>query len=467
MNKLYGILAVLTVAAVSQGAVTTMPSPALSFSPSATPVDLTDWYLGEKSILFVHYSFGGHPDDVDMKGPPGSVCPDGTRATNINQVADALDVEDFADDCQKFGFDTVIFTAWHRGMYMLYPSALMNKWCPGHSSKRDLLGEVISALRSRGMKVIVYIHVWALPDEDKERLGWLDPTGKYLKFNDDMNLLFEELLARYGNDIAGFWYDVGLKNMDKPRLMATIKSYNPNLISYLGTDNVRYKASDPSTWIDNWKSVGRNNSLFYAGAWYAWRAEKTEGRRFKDRTVEYLYKYTVLQAATVGEGTTSSGHPYVGSVLWGAAPYVGGEGCQWENGVEADSTLFGQRFRSVQESIQGTRPSHSYVTVAGSTVNNLEYGIVATTSADGSSEYIHVLRPPSGSTLTLPAPANKAKFNAVGEMLPSGARVKVLQNASRVTITIPATQSWDPIGTVIKLGVDYTPPAPPPVTRNN
>lgn len=73
MNKLYGILVLLTVAAVSQAAVTTMPSPAISFSPSATPVDLTDWYLGEKSILFVHYSYGGHPDDVDMKGPPGSV----------------------------------------------------------------------------------------------------------------------------------------------------------------------------------------------------------------------------------------------------------------------------------------------------------------------------------------------------------------------------------------------------------
>ncbi|MCX6877747.1 MAG: hypothetical protein NTW21_28640 [Verrucomicrobia bacterium] len=63
-------------------------------------------------------------------------------------------------------------------------------------------------------------------------------------------------------------------------------------------------------------------------------------------------------------------------------------------------------------------------------------------------EYLHVLNPPTGTTLHLPVPADAKKFPSA-TMLVSGRAATLVQDATGMHIKIP--EAWDPLNTVIKL----------------
>jgi hypothetical protein len=66
-------------------------------------------------------------------------------------------------------------------------------------------------------------------------------------------------------------------------------------------------------------------------------------------------------------------------------------------------------------------------------------------------EYVHVLRHPTGTTLDLPVPADGKVFTSA-TMLVSGHSATLSQNTGGVHITVP--DAWDSLNTVIKLAVD-------------
>lgn len=155
-------------------------------------------------------------------------------------------------------------------------------------------------------------------------------------------------------------------------------------------------------------------------------------------TSAQVFRYTVLQAGAATQG------PGVG---WSYSPFSDG---QWE--VGAKETLAGVKslMDPVRASIIGTMPSNSYPRAEGVTINTLPNGIVATRKRDDSREYIHVLTPPSGSTLTLPVPADGKTFSSA-RLLSTGAAVSLTQNGSGVALTLPAGATWNTTDTVIEL----------------
>jgi hypothetical protein len=124
-----------------------------------------------------------------------------------------------------------------------------------------------------------------------------------------------------------------------------------------------------------------------------------------------------------------------------------------DRGYAAQETLAG---------IKNTLPSTSYVTPQGSRIATLPHSVVATRSVDGSHEYIHVLRAPTGTeektreryvnVLQLPPPADGKEF-AKAVLLRSGREAKLGQNEQGLRIEVPRHDAWDPIDTVIKLTV--------------
>ncbi|WP_129312270.1 hypothetical protein [Streptomyces sp. L2] len=103
----------------------------------------------------------------------------------------------------------------------------------------------------------------------------------------------------------------------------------------------------------------------------------------------------------------------------------------------------------IKESLFGTRPSTSYPTVSGNTIHDLVWG-VATKSSDDRFEYLHVLKPPSHTTLSLPVPEDGTVFGRA-TLLKDGTPVALSQDTKGVRLTIPG--SWDANDTVIKLTV--------------
>jgi hypothetical protein len=103
----------------------------------------------------------------------------------------------------------------------------------------------------------------------------------------------------------------------------------------------------------------------------------------------------------------------------------------------------------VRSSVVDTYPSPSWPTADQSTVGSLSWG-VATRSADNMTTYLHVLKAPTGSTLSISAPADGRIFSDA-RLLASGAAVAVTQSASGVSVTLPAGTPWDGTDTVIAL----------------
>ena len=155
-------------------------------------------------------------------------------------------------------------------------------------------------------------------------------------------------------------------------------------------------------------------------------------------TSTQVFRYTVLQAGAATQG------PGIG---WSYSPYSDGE---WEVGAKETLTSVKALMDPVRASIVGTMPSNSYPLADGQRINALPNGIVATRKVDDSKEYIHVLNPPIGSTLQLPAPADGKLFSAAS-LLANGVAVTLAQNASGVTLTLPGGQTWNSVDTTLEL----------------
>jgi hypothetical protein len=106
----------------------------------------------------------------------------------------------------------------------------------------------------------------------------------------------------------------------------------------------------------------------------------------------------------------------------------------------------------IGRSITNTYASTAYVTPAGATIDSLQWGVVATRSIDDAYEYIHVLTPPAGNTLSLPPPADRKIF-ASAQLLANGQPVTLVQNSADVRLSLQGTNAWNGVDTVIALRV--------------
>ncbi len=391
--------------------------------------------------------------------------PDGSIPATGDQTADGFDAKSLAEDLKRFGVEYVIFTVWHANTHLLYPSAASDRWFPGHSVQRDLIGEMIQAVKAQGIAVLLYTHPrdgHDFSEQDAIATGW-GAAGKPFtpnpnpatfdrkRWNDFINDIYAEMLDRYGAEIVGLFIDEGSAKgdsesvVDYPRLRKTIKSRNPELVmihNYYGNlyscdmgekeywNWGEFASADGRTWPSHTMPV----ATVITKNWWAEAPLGTPVVRF---SVEDLYRYTVLQAGTCIDG---------GGVQFAAGPYVGGG---WETGVAETMTALARLIEPVACSIKGTFASHSFPTGSGTTVNNMTWG-VATRSQDGKREYIHVLKAPQGSTLSLPCPTSWAEF-VHATIVPTGRQVCLIQNTTGVHLTLPPGETWNPLDTVIEL----------------
>ena len=142
----------------------------LNPTPNPTTVDTTEVnFLKNNSFRAMKYGIFVHYVKDLTVFSNGNICSDMAVLTN-NFNADT-----FASDIEEMGVEYVIFTAWHADMNLLYPSPKMDSWISGHTTKRDLIGAMIDAVRSKGIKVLLYTHPYLgyhFTDIEKTLTGW-------------------------------------------------------------------------------------------------------------------------------------------------------------------------------------------------------------------------------------------------------------------------------------------------------
>ncbi len=352
----------------------------------------------------------------------------------------------------------LIFTAWHCGMNPLYPSDKMEEWLgPGHSSQRDLLQELLDACDAKGIDVYFYTQPSEAHDftpAEQAAVGYVNQSTPTTTYNNFINEVFAEITERYKTQFKGFWFDKGLSYgcTDTKRIGETIRAIMPDAVliantfanesadfGALETKNPKVTfGRDGYTGISNtdeetWPAYERSISFVSDRSW---SAEPGGTIRY---TSEQMYKYTVLEAGVNEEG---------GGVAWAMGPYPTTT-ISWNSGILSGMTGLGTMIDEVGESIKGTVPSDSWPTAEGTTISDLDWGI-ATRSADGNYEYLHVLKSPSGTTLTIDAPDDGREYTSAVN-LRTGNSCSFSQTSSQVSITLNSSDSWDSVDTVIKL----------------
>jgi hypothetical protein len=427
--------------------------------------------------FFVHYVWGGSAYQATINR-------DGSMPAGLNDLADRFNAEQFAADLAAMRVEYVVFTAFHANMNTLFPSKVMEKWLPGHCSKRDLLGDMIKACKAKNIPVLFYTHPRDGHDctpAEQARTGWVagqSPNPDFnrwdkTKWNNFINEFYGELADRYGNDILGLYLDEGSaaadsdRVVDYPRLCKTVTANHPQLLlmqndygnlyaCHIGNSEVFYNGSHGTPDGDQWQSAKKPISIVVGSIFWAAFAEgKNEPAQKSDKvgynrwiqyTPEAMFRYTVLQAGACTDG---------GGVLWAAGTYPGGG---WETGVLDRMKSTGSLVQAVAPAIKNTYPSTSYPTRPGTRIADLQWG-VATRSPDDLREYLHVLKAPAGSSvLNLPPPADGKKF-ASAKLLKSGKPVRFTQSAAGLRIELPVGESWDPLDTVIALEVTADSPS--------
>lgn len=435
-------------------------------------------YRTMKYGFFVHYVWGGDAYSA-------TINKDGSMPAGLDDLANRFDAEGFARDIQAMGVEYVLFTAWHADMNVLYPSKVMEKWRPGHSAKRDLIGDMIKACKAKGIQVLLYTHPrdgHDFTDADMVRTGWARGEGSNpdfdkwnrAKWNDFINEVYGELVERYGKDILGLYLDEGsgaadsYRVLDYPRLRKTITTKHPNVLMMqndygnlysadIGNKEIFYHNGFDTPDGDQWPSYKIPISVVVGSIfWSAFPEGKSEPAQKSAKvgfnkwipyTPEAMFRYTVLQAGSNTDG---------GGTLWAAGPYAGGG---WETGVLDRMKRTGALIKPVERSIKNTYPSLSWPTAPGKRIADLSWG-VATRSTDDLTEYLHVLKAPSGGSMSLrlPAPADGRKFSSA-LLLENSKPVSLKQEAEALTITLPEGSSWNPVDTVIAL--QAAPDSPP------
>lgn len=423
------IAALLVLASAAAQAATNHPSVG-TINPGVSSMQLAkddkesglsrhDIWMRLKYGIFSHYVW----NDYGMS--PGVPNADGTHAKTIDEFADNFDVPNYVDQLEKAHVQYVVFTAWHSGTCPLFPSAAMAKWAPDRKScpKRDLLGDLADACRAKGIRLFFYVHPY-------------QPVCN--PHNDWINDLFAELVERYGSRIDGLWIDENMQDgtqdrvVDYPRLLKTIRDRNPELVLIQnGGANYGVDGTQEVQWEFNEGRMISQYQIFTQTA----------------KSPADMLVTTVIQAAANAMG---------GGIQWSIDAH--GAGVNTRGGLSAACKPmlddFVKIFTPIAESVKNTYPSSSYPPpFQGAVVrkSGLKWG-VATKAWDDSREYLHVLIPPAGDTLSLPPPADGKVF-AKARLLASGLPVGLAQSNRGLSLTLPAGMSWTTPDTVIVMDV--------------
>ena len=401
------------------------------------------WFDRARYGLFVHYV------------PELTTDASGNKTADIEVMANGFNAQQLANDAAAFGFEYVMFTVMHYRMRPLYPSDVTKTWRPSLGQPtRDVIRDLINALKPKGIRLMLYVHSTDGNDfsaTDRAACGFDDATNRYKKWNDYVNALFAEVVTRYGADLDGLYQDMCFspeyQNMiDKQRIRTTMLLGNPDkiLVGNESTTNRDAKADAmdfpseeyyPPGGVDGWKGFHQQIATVVGGNWWA---SIPTGKNAAKISGQDLYRFSVVQASL----TTAGG------MAWDAGVYRGGG---WEDGVAAMFMGAATLMAPVGESIKGTVPSTSYPTPADASLGTLANGIVAMKSRDDAFEYVHVMKPPAGKTLSLPAPSDKKVFSSA-TLLPSGHVVTLTGGGGNsLTLTLAAADSWAAADTVIEL----------------
>ena len=398
-----------------------------------------EYFARARVGLFTHYTYATYAENKGTNwGGTHYSRTDPRGAVSAEEAAALFDGKKYARTAHDLGAEYVVFTVCHAGFNLLFPSETMKKTGCLHkcTDTSDGIRKLLDGLRPYGIPLVLYMPPnddHDIVEADLQQMGWA--AGKEARM-DFIKRLIREIYDRYGNEIAGFWFDQCGPTED---VRDFVKACNPEAVVFVNTgitaNTVRHPLSDfivseyygsiegcdSDTLPVHYSQVNRQ-----IGNWWA-----TGGHAPTD--ARNLYRYSVRTIAVEGQ--------YNGGIAWSCGPYLDQT---WEDGVRELLGELGGLLRC-HEGIYGTVPGTSYVEEPNAVLTKDKWG-VSTQSPDGSVVYLHVLNLPEDGILRLDAPADGKRFAEAWF-----GREKLSLTASGDGYMIPMPAETDTIDTVIRL----------------
>jgi hypothetical protein len=379
--------------------------------------------------------------------------PDGRENATLDEFTNAFDVKTFASQMEEMGMEYVVFTAWHKAIYCLGPNQALEKWLPGHTAKRDLIGEIADALHAKGIKLVIYAHPndgHDLTPDEQAKIGFSNRAeDKGVTLNKFTNEFFAELAARYSKkpNVIGFWWDSWWSNdapVDMVRLRKTVleefpgaitlsNKFDPAFIDFLSIEGggpppfeqmTAFKDNLTFFTLGDWWSAGPGSS------WYGGRAISPEE----------MYRFLMLNVGT--------GAP--GGMTWAMSPLADGNTWPGDNAPLEAMKALAKLIEPVRPTICNMLPSHNWVLPSGTRWPTAP-AFVASRSPSNKLEFIHVIKPPAQRFIDLPKPTES--FSAA-RMFLCKKPVAMTMEDDHLRLTLPDGETWSDLDTVIELAID-------------
>ncbi|MEU3922420.1 discoidin domain-containing protein [Streptomyces sp. NPDC029004] len=354
----------------------------------------------------------------------------------------------WVQEAQKLHTQYLVLATFHSrlGYARPWPSKI-----PGScSTKRDFLGELITAAKAKGLKTILYMTddpQW----HDEGGHEWLDSAAysKYKGRNVDLTGRdgfgefsydnFFEVMDRYP-DLGGFWIDNDNAYWESHSLYAQVYQKRPNYT--ISNNNEDTPIMDM---ISNEQKTGMSPSYDYPQAVYTAAPRLVEADFKLPSTGSWWYTGSdpaVDRKLTLGRLITNAGSSV--KALMAETAMVGGR----LPGNQAAFNNFAKGYLdAIAESLHGTEGGgYLHGGLAPGFWNDGSHGVTTVSRTDPDKHYIHVLTPPSASTLRLRD--NGYRVTGVRN-LRTGAPIAYGQSGG--TLSLSGLGGWDPYDTVFKV----------------
>jgi len=409
-------------------------------APAAKPLDLDnprqDFLRGSVGGLFLHWGQRTAPAHTSCTGWESDVTSGGwTPGYWVNEAL-------------KLHTRYLVLATFHSrlGYARPWPSKI-----PGScSTERDFVGELITAAKAKGLKVILYMtddpqwhneggHEWldsAAYSSYKGKTVDLTTRDGFGQFSYDN---FFEVMDRYP-DLGGFWIDNDNAYWESHDLYAQIQQKRPTYT--LSNNNEDTPIMDM---ISNEQKTGMSPSYDYPQAIYTAQPRLTEADFKLPSSGAWWYdgsNPSVDKMLTLGRLITNAGSSV--KALMAETAQVNGK---FPSNQAAFNNFADSYLDPIWESLNGTEGGgYMYGGLKPGFWNDGAHGVTTVGKSDPNRQYVHVLTPPSTSTLRIRD--NGYRIASVTN-LRTGAPVSWSQSGG--VLTLNGLGNWDPYDTVFKV----------------
>ena len=394
------------------------------------------WLRDSQAGLFVHWGMRTSPGYTSCGAWEKAVTDGGWTP------------EYWIAEAKKLHASYLVLASFHSrlGYARAWPSKI-----PGScSTKRDFLGELVNAAKGQGLKVILYMTNDAKWHDDGSH-EWLDSAGysKYKGKTVDLDTQdgfgqfsydnFFEVMKNYP-DLGGFWIDNDNDYWLSHNLYQQIYQQRPDYL--LSNNNEDTPIMDT---ISNEQKTGMTPPYDYPQATYTAMPRLTEACFKLPDTGPWWYGGSnppVTRMLNIGRFVTNSGSSI--KSLMAETAMVNG---RFPANQEAFNDFMKTYLDGIWSSLGGTEGGgYMYGGMQPGFWNDGAHGVITIGKANPDLQYVHVLTPPSTSTLKIRD--NGYRVRAVTN-LRTGAAIAFSQGGG--SLTLSGLSTWDPYDSVFKV----------------